>query len=1259
MEFPGMPPTFPRPDGIQGEIIPPPPMNPNMMGGEGYQDNMEHMYPHPGGERSEYTHHHSVFMDGGSPYGVSCMTFDTQELLWAGTQSGHVTSYYGSDMQKYTSFHVHASNDIRQILTLENGILSLTKNSMRLSVRRGFSIMNYIGDGNLQDMQCMMATGPHSVLMGGHQTKVIEVDLNKGIEVNQFEVKEPGCAIFRHSSKYICAGDTSGRVTLYDPQSMKAEHVLEAHTGTLSDFDLHDHLLVTCGFSNRMGNLQADRFLKVYDMRVMRAVAPIQVSIDPTFLRFVPNYSNKLAVVSQVGHFQLVDPNNTMSNSSMFYQVNTGGAVLTSFDISSSCNALSFGDSSGYIHLYTNRDHPTFNAYSQPTEFPDPVEPVQSIHINDELAPVSMVPMVYPPSGQLLSDWQTNLSARKYRKPKPIDPEILRTMKVYHNVGYAPNSGKERRNQIPYKLPKEVHMQTTGGTTHTRKSSVPESPLGRGEDPFVTVPKKYRRVEMKYSKLGLEDFDFRHYNKTHFAGLETHIPNAYCNAMLQVLYFLEPLRCHLLSHLCHREFCLSCELGFLYHMLDTQKGQTCQASNFLRAFRTIPEASALGLCLSEAEEAAGKVNLPRLIQSWQRFVLQQVHSETAVKLESDTKSGAAAPAETSTEAATTEKKEQTPSKSKKKKKKGKKKEESKDEAEAGDSNGEDNVKASEDVSEEPARKEEVSKVTELFGIKTNLSLKCRCSQETSRDNDLTLINLSYPDCNIPGQGPRKYKFSEVIQHSLMGEGTMQAWCNECGRYQQHTQRRALKNLPDVLALNCQLENEKDLNFWRLQHEIVRAEDEENQVHPATSSRRMAKSCRYGSACKRKDCKFKHDPEHDSILDELLEQVEDEETSPKWLPLGLRMGLNDDGTVRITEVSDEEPLPKIEDEKVKHYELYATVTHVHDKTGGNLVSHILVGEEFHQRKEKVTCTQWYLFNDFSITPIEKYEAIHFNLDWKVPCAIYFVKRNLTRYHDLTVTNQVGSDCIFNDLSLMNPKRRKMTFTPLQPDDLPKAKEIVGLDAEFVSLKEEESELRSDGTRSTIKPSHMAVARITCIRGQGPQFGEPFIDDYIANPEQVVDYLTQYSGIKPGDLDAAVSTKHLTTLKSTYQKLRYLIDAGVVFVGHGLKKDFRVINILVRKDQVTDTVELFHLPRQRMISLKFLAWYFLKINIQSFTHDSVEDAITALKLQQKYKELQDEGEDKVQGTIKEMYEFGRKCQWKIPDVDENYDEQVAFL
>jgi len=55
------------------------------------------------------------------------------------------------------------------------------------------------------------------------------------------------------------------------------------------------------------------------------------------------------------------------------------------------------------------------------------------------------------------------------------------------------------------------------------------------DDVAPVVPKRYQKVEMKYSKLGVEDFDFRYYNKTNFAGLETHIPNAYCNSLLQVI----------------------------------------------------------------------------------------------------------------------------------------------------------------------------------------------------------------------------------------------------------------------------------------------------------------------------------------------------------------------------------------------------------------------------------------------------------------------------------------------------------------------------------------------------------------------------------------------------------------------------------------------------------------------------------------------------------------------------------------------------
>ena len=69
-------------------------------------------------------------------------------------------------------------------------------------------------------------------------------------------------------------------------------------------------------------------------------------------------------------------------------------------------------------------------------------------------------------------------------------------------------------------------------------------------------------------------------------------------------------------------------------------------------------------------------------------------------------------------------------------------------------------------------------------------------------------------------------------------------------------------------------------------------------------------------------------------------------------------------------------------------------------------------------------------------------------------------------------------------------------------------------------------------------------------------------------------------------------HIETMKACYLKLRQLIDAGCIFVGHGLKTDFEIINVVVPPEQVRDTVILFYDPAaKRKLSLRFLAWHLL--------------------------------------------------------------------
>ncbi|GBM57414.1 PAN2-PAN3 deadenylation complex catalytic subunit PAN2 [Araneus ventricosus] len=256
----------------------------------------------------------------------------------------------------------------------------------------------------------------------------------------------------------------------------------------------------------------------------------------------------------------MVDTDNSDQYAFFIHQVETGGADILTFDTSSSCQAFAFGDAAGYLHLYGASNEVQFNQFNRPTEFADSVEPFQPIDINDEITPLSMVSMPHC-EDKLLSDLPPEFCQVVYRPTPPVDPLILNSMKMVRSIGYAPNPGNRRRNQVPYQL----------------DNNQLDSPVSRDDGPDL-VPNRYLKQEIKYTKMGLDEIDFNRFNQTSFSGLEANLPNSYCNNMLQILYFIEPLRSALLSHLCQREFCLSCELGFLFHMLDTAEGLPCQVN---------------------------------------------------------------------------------------------------------------------------------------------------------------------------------------------------------------------------------------------------------------------------------------------------------------------------------------------------------------------------------------------------------------------------------------------------------------------------------------------------------------------------------------------------------------------------------------------------------------------------------------------------------------------------------------------------------
>ncbi|KAL9037628.1 MAG: hypothetical protein Q9180_003610 [Flavoplaca navasiana] len=1064
-----------------------------------------------------------------APTSIGTLSFDTQqELLWIGTDSGRITSYYGSDLQKYTSVQAHPVQEgrVAQLLFHERGVISLASRSIHLVSRRGLTQW-HISEPSMTDLKCMSFFGKNSseILVAGCQSVMYKIDVEKGVIVQQYEW------YMMKFCRYICAGTTSGAVHFLEPDTLSSVKTWQAHSANLSDMDAQDSYLVTCGWSTRpYGPPTLESFAKVYDLKKLEQLPPIPFHTGAAFVQMHPKLSTTSIVSSMSGQLQvanILDP-----NTSNLLQANLGSYMSQShLVLAPSGAAWALADLEGVIQIWAGSlNNLRFAESAAPTEFADEVFPPTFMDIDSDI-PFSAVGMPYYRE-KLLSAWPDDQIYELGFLPPKIDPEVIKHM-VPSAVGFrAPNPRKTLRNQMD-----RMSIVTSDGTALTAPKFLSEknreAPSEMGKERRISdaeaftkpdlagsikaeVPVMYRLMEIKYSRYGVDDFDFGFYNKTQYSGLETHITNSYLNPLLQLFKYTPLFRNIALHHAasnCIAESCLLCELGYLFDMLEKAEGQKCHATNFLKAFSSLSEASKLQL----TEETSPQSSLEARIQAANRFLLKQIQLDyQRIALMGDNKL-------------------------------------------------------------------DQTLVTHAF---TNM--RCTsCYHETLRTSPKTLIDLSYHALNVnPRMRASTPAFSRILKDSFEGENSQRMWCDRCRRYQPVQSWETIQSVPSVLMINTGLSKQPDArHLWSI---------------------------------------------------------------PGWLPE--RIGLVVEKG-RILSLEGEALRAAQRNRQSRHMVVYDLVGLVADVNSGerqksHMVSLINVGLSSRERQIE---SQWHLFNDFLVRKVDKEEALRFATTWKTPTILTYQYQGANNVIDDSWKDSLDTSCLFMNWSL-NPYNVLEHNWPcvLDPStEQPESGMHLPIDTEFVRLQQEEIEILATGDRQVVRPTREGLARVSVLRANGPHEGLPFIDDYISISEPVVDYVTKYSGVSAGDLDTNLSLHPLVPLKVAYKKLWLLLNLGCIFVGHGLTKDFRNINMFVPKSQMVDTVTLFYNPSRskRNLSLRFLAWYLLKENIQSETHDSIEDAFTALKLWRKYQEFEDAGI--LEKMIDEIYTAGRKWNYKVPE------------
>lgn len=770
------------------------------------------------------------------------------------------------------------------------------------------------------------------------------------------------------------------------------------------------------------------------------------------------------------------------------------------------------------------------------------------------------------------------------------------------------------------------------------------------------VPARYQLpLRSGYSTSGA--FDPSDYNDTGlFPGWDygTNMPNEWASPVLQLFYFIPEIRSAVLAAqfsdktVGTRAYdkALTPELGFVFHQMESlsrygllypskhkrlpkkqpfhPKIGAWVPSNFLTSLATMPEVE--NLQVLDGSPAA--IDRPRRPESFYRFL--------ALQLDKELSSIAASSSSTKT----------NPTES---------------------------------------RTTIMDALSGFNFLSSNQFIESRSSPPTSSVTRALTLDLNY-DMFPPGSEKKAVRFGELLQHSLCRETRLRAWNEQSQEYETIIQRKIAASLPQILTLSCACAGRKyDDGLWAWRSdcgddpwlpEIVEVQLEADgnvtvsEWHAGKDGSDVAVfqgktilppevSKVISESSSRQKCRYRLEAVLAFVADCDGEDTEKYGNSGHHV-LHARVPLDYKLRVLKNQIEEARKLSMTTGKKsnapsddcsseARDFVLSASVTADDYEARATLIEKQLLSIEREMNDKKgIQESEWMLYNGYKVASTVVEDARAFHVSFKQPVLVVF-----RSVDEKGVPFQSEEVCVST-----NMVEKRLPPIVLSPRNLAvntssntggvsskvarrlKGGRPLAFDAEFVSVQEEEWALTESGQKQVLRETRHALGRISVFDCPS---SEVIVDDHVLPRERVVDFLTRFSGIVSDDLDPICSTKKLISTRSAYLELRYLLEQGCIFVGHGLKQDFYTVNLVVPPSQILDTVEIFHQPGMRNVSLRFLANYVLGRDIQEDIHNSVEDAKAAYELYQQALIWKREGV--WEERLRELYAYGEETSWKL--------------